>query len=260
MNIVLSLCFVILFCVDYYSVYYSTKKIKKDLTEKQLAYILSIKVSCTILFLSLYFNYKFIKTNFNIDEYISQLTSNDFLLLQLSILNLVSYFITDCVIGFKEYHTYMMPLSGYMHHIVYAITCIFLLTNSYETSSLFFIFCIEELPTIFLSSGQYNPVLRKDLLFGTTFFITRIVYHAFLTWKFKDNNILLIGGILSLCIHCYWFYNWFTKYGVSSKKLTEAPVANAAVCNAINTINAKTINAKVDKKTINKKTINKKSN
>ena len=71
---------------------------------------------------------------------------------------------------------------------------------------------IEEFPTMFLSTGSYNKELRKDNIFGITFLLTRILYHIYLTWKFRSNSMFLILGLLSLGLHTYWFKNWFVKY------------------------------------------------
>lgn len=210
MNLLLSSAFIALFCIDYYFIYSDTIKRNKDLTEKQRAHILSIKVSTTLFLVSLYFNYRFMSSEFDVDIYKSGLSSNDRFILELSIYYLIAYFITDCYIGYHKYHKYMCTLSGYTHHIVY--TFISIIALNIDVSSFYFLFMIEELPTIFLSSGNYNKNIRRDNVFGFTFFVTRILYHAYLTWKFSFNKMFLLLGLLSLGLHGYWFKNWFTKY------------------------------------------------
>lgn len=215
MNIILSVAFIGLFCMDYYFMYNDTIKRNPDLTEKQRAHILSIKASTTLFLISIYFNYKFITSGFNIDLYTSTLNSNDNFLLDLSVFNLISYFITDCYIGYNKYHKYMCTLSGYTHHIVYifiSLTALYI-----NVPGLYFLFMIEELPTIFLSSGNYNKSLRRDNIFGLTFFLTRLVYHGYLTWKLSFNKIFMILGILSFGLHSYWFKNWISKYFLKTK-------------------------------------------
>jgi hypothetical protein len=210
MNLILSSAFIALFCIDYYFIYSDTIKRNRELTEKQRAHILSIKVSTTLFLVSLYFNYKFFSSKFDVDVYNSNLSSNDMFVLELSIYYLMAYFIMDCYIGYHKYHKYMCTLSGYTHHIVY--TFISIIALNIDVSSFYFLFMIEELPTIFLSSGNYNKNIRRDNLFGLTFFVTRILYHAYLTWKFSFNKMFLLLGLLSLGLHGYWFKNWFTKY------------------------------------------------
>ena len=67
---------------------------------------MSIKASLTLFLLSCYFNYKFILSNFNTNDYISSLTNDDNYILHLSTLQIISYFISDTTIGFLKYHKY----------------------------------------------------------------------------------------------------------------------------------------------------------
>jgi hypothetical protein len=209
MNILLSSGLISLFCIDYYSMYNHTVNNNKTLTEKQRAHILSIKASLSLFFMSLYFNIKFINSNLDIDNYVNNFTNGDLFILQLSICNLISYLIVDCIVGYNKYHKYMCKLSGYFHHIVYIFISIITLIKK-ETAPFYFLYMIEELPTIYLSIGNYNKKLRRDKIFGFTFFITRICFHLFLTWTFKSNVLFLILGLLSLSLHIYWFKNWVT--------------------------------------------------
>lgn len=223
MNLLLSSGFLTLFAVDYYLMYSNTVKRYPDLNEKQRAHILSIKASVTLFLVSLYFNYKFITSGFNPDLYLTKINSTDSFILQLSILNLMSYFITDCVVGYNKYHKYMCNLTGYFHHIVYIIVSI--ISFKINVVGFYMLYLIEELPTIFLSTGSYSTFLRKDYTFGLTFFLTRIVYHVFLTWKFRSNFMFITMGALSLSVHSYWFKNWckyiFKNWNKDRKKLKD---------------------------------------
>ena len=210
MDLILSSGFVTLFAIDYYLMYSKTVTLYPDLNEKQRSYILSIKASITLFLVSLYFNYKYVSSNFDTDMYLGEINGTDAFILQLSVLNLMAYFITDCVLGYYKYHKYMCNLSGYFHHIVYIIVSI--VSFRIDAVGLYILYLIEELPTIFLSTGSYNQLLRKDYTFGLTFFLTRIVYHIFLTWRFQSSLLFLIMGVLSLSVHSYWFKNWCSKY------------------------------------------------
>ena len=210
MDLILSSGFVTLFAIDYYLMYSKTVTVYPDLNEKQRSYILSIKASITLFLVSLYFNYKYVSSNFDTDMYLGDINGTDAFILQLSVLNLMAYFITDCVLGYYKYHKYMCNLNGYFHHIVYIIVSI--VSFRIDAVGLYILYLIEELPTIFLSTGSYNQLLRKDYTFGLTFFLTRIVYHIFLTWRFQSSFLFLIIGILSLSVHSYWFKNWCSKY------------------------------------------------
>lgn len=210
MNLLLSCGFLTLFAVDYYLIYSKTVKLYPNLNEKQRAHILSIKASLTLFLVSLYFNYKYITSNFDTDVYLGKIDDTNAFVLQLSVLNLMAYFLTDCIVGYNKYHKYMCNLTGYFHHIVYIIVSI--VSFKINVTGLYILYLIEELPTIFLSTGSYNQLLRKDYTFGLTFFLTRIIYHIFLTWKFRSNLMFIIMGILSLSVHSYWFKNWCSKY------------------------------------------------
>jgi len=210
MNIKLSIGFVVLFCIDYYLMYHNTITRNKKLTEKQRAHILSIKASSTLFFLSMYFNYKLMNNDFDIMNYKNSLSRSDNFIVYLGVLNLMSYLITDSYIGYKKYHKYMCTLSGYPHHIIYVFVSMLSFTLGCE--SFYFLFMIEELLTMFLSSGNYNKSLRFDNVFGLTFFLTRIIYHGYLAWKMSSNFFFLVLGILTFSLHSYWFKNWFTKY------------------------------------------------
>ncbi len=197
-----------LFCIDYYYVYYISISNNKKLNERQKAYIMSIKSSITLFLLSIFFNIKYFNNyDFN---------SNDFTVIHLGILNLVAYFFMDCVIGRKEYNKYLLSLSGYIHHIIYIIVSVVCIKLNIIVP--YILFLIEELPTLILSLGKFNSKLRSDNLFGMTFFITRIVYHVFLIIMTYRYHILIpILGTLALGLHTYWFKNWLNKYYFSKK-------------------------------------------
>jgi hypothetical protein len=216
MNVILSFGLVFIFCVDYYLTYKNTVNKNIELTEKQRAHIMSIKASLTLFILSLYFNFKFITSNLDLEEYVNNFTNGDYFILQLSICNLISYLIVDCLLGYNKYHKYMCKLSGYFHHIVYIFLSIIVLFKN-TLAPFYFLYMVEELPTIYLSTGNYNKNLRRDKTFGFTFFITRILFHLFLTWKLRHNIIFLICGLLALGLHIYWFQNWIKLMYLTDK-------------------------------------------
>lgn len=209
MNFVLSLLIFMLFCVDYYYIYYNSIRSKK-LNERQRAHIMAIKSSITLFLLSVFVNIKYFIGS-------GEFNDIDFTIVHLGILNITAYFLMDCVVGRKEYNKYLMSLSGYIHHIIYifvSIVCIKL--NIILPYMLFF---IEELPTLILSLGKFNHNFRSDKLFGVTFFLTRIVYHIFLITMTYNYHILFpILGILAFGVHSFWFKNWLTKYTLLLKK------------------------------------------
>lgn len=218
MNITLSTAFIFLFCVDYYFMYSKTVKSNPEITQKQRAYIMSIKAATTLFLLSLYYNFRYIETGMADEVYISSFSEDDYFLIEIGTLHLISYFLMDCYIGYYNYHKELCGLSGYPHHIIYTVLGVIGIMNIRTLGPYYFLFLINELPTIILSSGHYNKYLRKDYTFGAFFFMIRVMYHGFLTWKFRKITPVLILGILSLSVHSYWFKNWMSKYFLTPKK------------------------------------------
>ena len=73
MDLLLSTGFVTLFVVDYYLMYSKTVQRYPELNEKSRAHILSIKASITLFLVSLYFNYKWVTSNFDKDIYLGKI-------------------------------------------------------------------------------------------------------------------------------------------------------------------------------------------
>lgn len=208
MNFVFSAVVLSLFLVDHFIVYIT--KTNECLSERQRAYVLSIKTAITLFGVSLYFNYRFMTAGlFNLESIASD--SNEAFLANLAIIFFISHLLSDTFYGYLEYPNYMNNLSGYIHHAVYIVlSVICLVTNR---SSILLLFMISEFSTIFLSLGQYRREMRYDTLFGISFFVLRILYHGFLTYYFRTDK-MVFGAALSIWIlHIYWFVNWLKKYG-----------------------------------------------
>jgi hypothetical protein len=212
MNIILTPFLFIAFCLGNVQLYKLVAR--QSLTTKQKAFILSI-FSSSILFLSsLYLNYRFALNNFNVQSYLYSATEFDRQLEKITLLYFSSYLLCDMYVGSTEYPSYMLSLTGYIHHIVYIVLNIIYVRKGYIT--VYLLFLIEELPTFILAVGSYNPNFRNDELFGLTFFVTRILYHIFLTFQaiqamqytFRTSIPLMI-----LSLHIYWFQKWVEKRG-----------------------------------------------
>ena len=102
-------------------------------------------------------------------------------------------------------------LTGYIHHIAYIILSIVLLY--YNDVSIFILYFIAELPTLLFNLGNFNKSYRNDIVFGTSFFLTRLLYFIFLSYLFRHNTRVFSLSLLPLLLHIYWFYNWYKKYG-----------------------------------------------
>ena len=214
---ILTLVLITIFCSQQNAFFHQIIKYRQDLTTKQQAYILSIKSSICMFCIGLLYNYKWLLSNFCLDTYHNNLTSYDHIIQKLVIIYFSSYLIMDSVIGAIYYKKYMQSLSGYIHHFVYL--CINVIAISTKQYPFFLLFMLEELPTILLSVGSYNHTYRSDLLFGITFFLTRIVFHVFLIYNLYRNNCMLVFNfaVCVLFLHIYWFHGWIKKYTVYKK-------------------------------------------
>lgn len=188
------------------------------LTKKQQAYILSIKSSLVLFMLSLYFNYKFFRSGFDFSKFNDLSDSTQKLIEQMSVIFLASYLVMDTYLGNKYYHSYMTNLSGYPHHIIYIVICFISLYSGWYP--LFLLYLVAELPTFILAIGSFNKRFRNDNLFGSTFLLTRILYHIFLTSKLINHTgfsvyarvLLTFLASLILTVHLHWFRAWVKKY------------------------------------------------
>lgn len=209
----------LLSCGEYLFHYKFINYIKKDLTEKQKAHILSVKSSITLFLIGIYFNYYYFSSNFNQERFLNILEENDSLNFgKLVVLYFAAYLMMDIYIGNKDYKKYMKQLSGNFHHTVYiGINLLSLYTGLYP---IYLLHMMSEFPTFLLSLGSFDSALRHDNWFGGIFFTTRILYHAILTYIFRSNKMVLGFSLAALALHIYWFYGWFKKYG---KKLFAKP-------------------------------------
>jgi hypothetical protein len=185
---------------------------KQELTTKQKAYILSCKSALTLFFIGIISNISFMKNGFDIHQYLQNLTETEITIQKLGVLFFTGYLLSDTIIGTVYYKRFMQSLSGYIHHYVYILINIILLSNDSKWISLYMLYMISELPTFILSVGSFDNSYRKDKLFGFTFLLTRILYHAFLTWQLKSYTLPFLLSSLILCLHVYWFQNWCKKY------------------------------------------------
>lgn len=117
--------------------------------------------------------------------------------------------IIDLIIGIFYYPKQLDPFSTIAHHIFYISFISILISHHYSRG---FVLCfLMEIPTFILGVGRLFKEYRSDILFGLTFFFTRLVYNVYLVIKLR--NISSEGTIWKiclgvLCLHLYWFSNW----------------------------------------------------
>lgn len=215
MSLGVGFSYVIIFalsCVEYFIHYKFINYLRSDLTEKQKAYILSIKSSIIMFLIGIYFNYYYFSSGLNYEGFINLLEEHESLNFgKLVVLYFTAYLMMDIYVGNNEYKKSMKQLSGNFHHSVYIlVNMLALYTGLYP---IYLLHMLSELPTYLLAIGSFDPMFRNDNLFGLTFFTTRIGYHSILTYIFRHNNLMLGCSLAALALHIYWFYGWYKKYG-----------------------------------------------
>jgi hypothetical protein len=210
-NIVGYTLILLLFCIEYFIFYSFVKKINPEMTEKQKAYIISIKNALVMFLIGLYYNNYYFISKLNEESFFNILEEKDSINLgKVIVLYFTAYLIMDVLIGRQEYHKYMNTLSGYFHHTVYII--INIVSLYIGVYPLYLLHMLSELPTFLLGIGSFDPDFRNDDLFGATFFLTRIAYHLFLTYIFRQHTLLFYISLAALGLHCFWFSQWIKKY------------------------------------------------
>jgi hypothetical protein len=121
----------------------------------------------------------------------------------------------DLFLGVLFYREHLYLLTSWIHHIAYFVLCTWVL-GTRKWCPLFAVCCLEELPTLVMAAGRLDAAWRSDLVFGVTYFATRICLHAFLVQQafafeesFADIPAFLVirfNFALTMCLHGYWFH------------------------------------------------------
>ncbi|KAI8373376.1 hypothetical protein EDC96DRAFT_36965 [Choanephora cucurbitarum] len=170
--------------------------------EKQTSWILTLISSLICTVVSIPFVIQFFCADLNM-----QLLSTDSQFHTAFVCFFITYLILDLVLGCIYYRKRITLMTGWIHHLFYIVllTCFMRL----QISSLFTVSSILELPTLILAAGSMVHEWRSDLLFGTTFFVLRLVAHAWMMVNLKRYHRIEFMWIIALVIyplHIYWFY------------------------------------------------------
>lgn len=147
--------------------------------------------------------------------------------IHLAIVNII-----DLIYGSIYYPDAIDFLSGWIHHIVYIWIVLLCTTgNGLILTSRYFakgmgIFFLLEIPTFMLSLGHIFKSLRSDYGFGFSFWVFRIILHAYfivcdiLTYqKYQSLEIVIqVLLFLTFTMHVYWFYSWSNTYVIKPIK------------------------------------------
>lgn len=123
----------------------------------------------------------------------------------------VTYLLWDTVFIVVEYPA----VGGFLHHGPYLL---FMSTALYfDCPGMFVVFMPMELSTIFLAAGYIWPSHRADILFGSTFFLGRLVYHLWVwlrLFETREQSPFFVWpfALLPYIIHIFWFYRWCKSF------------------------------------------------
>ncbi|KDQ51847.1 hypothetical protein JAAARDRAFT_198723 [Jaapia argillacea MUCL 33604] len=151
-----------------------------------------------------------------------------------------AYLVSDMTIGGIYYRDQVGLLTGWVHHSVYILVVELALRRSWAH---IFCFCASmELPTFVLALGSLYPVLRNNILFGVTFFMTRIFLHLILiiSYALPKNRHATGGSVVPAVIltmvfpmHALWFkgcVNGFIKrHKMRKEKAAVARIVELAI-------------------------------
>jgi hypothetical protein len=200
-------------------------------SEKSQAWILTLASSGIMTLGSMPLVYAFMRNGFSID-------SPEFMLngayVDLLSAYFISYLWSDLFLGSLHYMSQVNLLSGWFHHIMYTFIVSFAMSQ--QVAGIFCLYGVLELPTFLLSLGMVRKSLRHDILFGISFFLTRIVLHVILIFSVYDafpskSYYAIALGVFPL--HVLWFHGWIRQqlrlYQLEQRKKDKAETIASSV-------------------------------
>lgn len=188
--------------VAFYTVLRSNKDIRGD--PKRLAWVLTLLCALLTTPFSFLYSYQYVWTWNEAANFQSDRTS------QFLVTFFIVFLILDMICAKLHYNSQMEYLEGWFHHICYVGFFSYLVIKGYSISVLTTL--PLEVPTLVLSLGKVFPSQRNDWLFGSTFFMTRILYHSYLLSKWYNMVSppvrLWPVTVSTLILHLYWFTMW----------------------------------------------------
>ena len=115
----------------------------------------------------------------------------------------------DLLVGSIEYPDYLDLFSGWFHHLLFIFISSYPL--HYATCGSFVILTITEVPSFIIALGTIVPKLRSDYLFGSSFFVLRILYIMWcllMHWRLAPYSYITLSTFASFLMNCFWFMKW----------------------------------------------------
>ncbi|KAF9111131.1 hypothetical protein BGX27_005366 [Mortierella sp. AM989] len=113
-------------------------------------------------------------------------TPSDSPITQAAVIFFACYLILDMVCGFLHYRERISILTGWFHHTMYTGICYYTVVTGESHS--FTSFMVIEIPTFIMGLGFLHKPLRHDMIFGSSFFLFRILYDFSLTHEMIMNR------------------------------------------------------------------------
>jgi hypothetical protein len=177
-------------------------------TDKQISWILTFASSLVCTVISIPYFFSFWRSGWDMN--LLSVDSNFHIALACFF---ITYLVLDLSLGSIYYRNRITILTGWIHHPLY-IGILFWLLKS-RSSSFFSASCLLELPTLLLALGSFRDHWRCDLLFASTFFVLRLVFHSYMIIALKQSHRLETLWIVAVAVfplHLYWFYGKKNKH------------------------------------------------
>jgi len=169
------------------------------------SWYLTLYSSGVTSFFGLYFFYHVVQ-----DGFMATITNERDLSRYIAIF-FIGYCIMDLLIGSIHYDNLITYDDGWTHHFLYITILGWLLHNN--LTPLFAVALVEELPIILLSFYEVQNKQRPSLVFGTLYFLTRVVFHTVLIYKAAPvSNVIFAAGLALLLWHVQEFQRWVRGY------------------------------------------------
>jgi hypothetical protein len=136
---------------------------------------------------------------------------------------MATFLVADLAVGVLEYREHIHFSTGWAHHSLYAVLYVQLISMGGTNFALAGACC--EMPTFLMALGTIFPSQRRDLAFGATFFVTRIVWFAVLFAvyaqpaynSFLPATLFAPPLVAALAMHLFWFRAWLVSQGKRAK-------------------------------------------
>lgn len=179
-------------------------------TEKQISWLLTFASSLVCTIISTPCFYKFWRSGWDI-----RLLGMESTWHTASVCFFITYLILDLTMGSLYYRRRITFLTGWFHHTLYILILLWFLRL--RTASFFCTAAILEVPTLVLALGSLKQSWRCDFLFASSFFVLRLVMHAWMIHELKQHHrvqSLWMVAVVVFPLHLYWFYGKFYHFSL----------------------------------------------